>query len=486
MKKLLALSLASLMCLSVLVGCSGGAGSSEVSTGSESTAPSEASSEATGGVELRVVSSFSGTDGNRPTFEAAYTQWETDTGNTVVDESQTSDEAWKAKVIADFETGADPDVLFFFNGNDSNSFVEAGKVVSIDDIRAEYPDYASNMQDAMIPVSPVDGKAYAVPTSGYWEGLYVNKTVLADAGVDMPTATTTWDEFLTMCQTIKDAGYTPIAVSLQQVPHYWFEFCIMNNGGPANHLQVPQAQTDGATQAWAAGLNDIKDLYQRGFFPENTLSASDEETFQLMYDNEAAFAIDGSWKRGQILENVGDERIGEYTCTYVPAREARKPTDIIGGLSMGWYITKKAWDDPEKRDAAISFIEALTTDDVVNAMAVGGAVTALKSPAGAPADVNALDADCYAMIGGATSVVPAVQDYISPEAKDQILTVDTKLVASGEEDAETAVANMAAINNTTAAPADEAVAEDQAKAVGDEAESGGAAESEAASSSEAA
>ena len=30
-----------------------------------------------------------------------------------------------------------------------------------------------------------------------------------------------------MCETIKSKGYTPIACSLQEVPHYWFEFCIL-------------------------------------------------------------------------------------------------------------------------------------------------------------------------------------------------------------------------------------------------------------------
>ncbi len=488
MKKTIAFLMAAAMCALALAACSTTASSSSGSSAPPPSSVSAQSESAAGGGELRVVSSFSGTDGNRPVFEEAYKAWEADTGNTVIDESQTSDEAWKAKVVADFETGADPDVLFFFNGNDSNSFIEANKVVPIAEIRDAYPEYAANMQDAMLPVSPVDGKAYTVPTAGYWEGLYVNKTVLADAGVEAPGPDTTWEEFLGMCETIKNAGYTPIAVSLAEVPHYWFEFCIMNNGGPENHLQVPQVANDGPAGFWADGLNDIKDLYQRGYLPENTLSATDEETFQLMYDNQAAFAIDGSWKRGQILENVGDERIGEYTCTYVPAKEARKNTDIIGGLSMGWFITRKAWDDPEKRDMAVSFVNALTTDDVVNAMAVGGAITALKNPAGAPADVNALDADCYAMINGATSVVPAVQDYISPEAKNQILIVDTKLVAAGEEDAATAVDNMIEANKAAMGTgADEPEAQEQGESEAeetlDESTSASASESMSASTS---
>ena len=50
-----------------------------------------------------------------------------------------------------------------------------------------------------------------------------------DAGVEVPTKDTTWAEFLDICQKIKDAGYTPIAASLQEIPHYWFDFAILNN-----------------------------------------------------------------------------------------------------------------------------------------------------------------------------------------------------------------------------------------------------------------
>lgn len=75
-------------------------------------------------------------------------------------------------------------------------------MVSIEEIREEYPDYASNMKDDMIPASPADGVQYAVPFYGYWEGLYCNKSVLEEAGVEIPTADTTWDQFLESCQKI--------------------------------------------------------------------------------------------------------------------------------------------------------------------------------------------------------------------------------------------------------------------------------------------
>ena len=105
------------------------------------------------GVTLNVVTSYGGDDGNRGNFEAAVKAYEEATGNKVNDGSATSNEEWKAKVLTDFETGSEPDVLFFFTTADAEPFVSAGKVVSIDEIRAEYPDYATNMKSSMMAVA---------------------------------------------------------------------------------------------------------------------------------------------------------------------------------------------------------------------------------------------------------------------------------------------------------------------------------------------
>ena len=183
-------------------------------------------------VTLNVTTTFAGTESNVENYQNVIKDWEASTGNTVSDSSATADETMKARVITDFETGSEPDVLFYFNGNDSNPFVEAGKVVSIDTICEQYPDYAANMKDDMIPASPADGVKYAVPFYGYWEGLFVNKAVCEAAGIEIPGADTTWDQFLEDCQKIKDAGYTPIAASLAGEPHYWFEFSIYNHTTP--------------------------------------------------------------------------------------------------------------------------------------------------------------------------------------------------------------------------------------------------------------
>ena len=308
-----------------------------------------------------------------------------ETGNIINDYSGGSDEDFKQRVLMDFEVGGEPDVLFYFNGSDADPFVKAGKVVPVRTIQEEFPDYASNLQESMFVPSGVDGEIYSVSIYGYWEGLFVNKRICEKAGVEVPGAETTWEEFLDICERIRQAGYTPIAASMEE--------------------------ETGA--AWMNGFEDLIDLYEKGYFMENTLYTSADESFQYFLDGKAAFFVDGSWKVGTVLQKA--DGVNDYSVTYVPGKGDRKATDIIGGFSSGWYITKKAWDDPEKRKAAVEFITYMTRDAVVSEFAsVSLSATALKNGEQYQAeDFCQLQKDAALMLEQRTSIVPAVQDTIS-------------------------------------------------------------------------
>nr|MBP8856063.1 ABC transporter substrate-binding protein [Oscillospiraceae bacterium] len=187
-------------------------------------------------------------------------------------------------------------------------------------------------------------------------------------------------------------------------------------------------------------------MYEKGYFPKNTLTATDADTFQMMADDKAAFAVDGSWKvgwftgskdaEGKVIPgNV--EKLEDYTVTYVPGKGERKATDIVGGLSMGYYVTRKAWEDPAKREAAVKFVQAMTTDEVVNTFSAG-APTALKSGMAVPADPNSLTKDAIAMFNGATGLAPAVQDSLNGTAR-KVLFASVKDIVTGKITAEAAV-----------------------------------------------
>ena len=150
MKKKLSIILAGVVALSVVTACtSTDSGTTASTTAAVTTAATTAAAgetaattpatEAAQKVTLTSVTTYGGTDGARQMYLADIEEWQSLTGNTVDDQSATADEAFKARVIGDFSTGNDPDVLFFFNGVDANPFIESGKVVPISEIQAAYP-----------------------------------------------------------------------------------------------------------------------------------------------------------------------------------------------------------------------------------------------------------------------------------------------------------------------------------------------------------
>lgn len=414
MKRIAALLLSACLCLTAC--------------GREETLPAEDGAEE--GVILNVVTSYGVDDGNRRNYEAAVAAYEHATGNTVNDNSAVSNEEWKSKVLTDFMTGSEPDVLFYFTNVDAEPFINAGKVVSIEEIREAYPDYATNMKESMMAAAS-DGRHYAVPSSGYWETLFVNRRVLDACGIRVPGPDYAWDEFLSDCQRIKEAGYTPIACSLFEIPHYWFEFAVMNNGSLADHLEVPEVDEEGvlvdnaASRKWIAALEDIKALYEAGYFPDNTLTATDAETVAMFGKGEAAFLIDGSWKLGYLTKNYAG-RIEDYVVAYVPGKGRRPASDTIGGISMGYFITRKAWEDPAKREAAVEFVFHMTSEEVLGAFVTteGTALVNGTETSGlSTIQQSAADANVHI-----TGLAGAVQDAISGEAKSELFTNIPKVV----------------------------------------------------------
>ena len=413
------------------LGCGNRMGKPESGDPAEAGLDCNIGADAPEGTAITVVTSYGRDDGNRRSFEAAVAEYEAITGNQVLDASAASSEEWKTKVLTDFETGSEPDVLFFFTDADADALINAGKVVSIEEIREVYPDYATNMRLSMMQEA-ADGNHYAVPSAGIWENLFVNKAVLMACGVAVPGADYTWEQFLQDCETIRKAGFIPIACSLYEVPHYWFEFAVMNNGTLENQLEVPQVDDSGTlvddevSRKWIAALNDIRELYLRGFFPDNTLRAADSETVALFGTGQAAFMIEGSWKVGYLTANYPDS-LENFMISYVPAKGYRQATEAIGGISMGYFITRRAWDDPQKREAAVKFVSHMTSDEVLSSF-VTTEVTALVNGA-TPAGLNILQQSAAEANANITGVVGAVQDTISGEARSELFASIPRVVS---------------------------------------------------------
>jgi len=348
-KRLLSVLLAGAMAVSMFAGCGGGsdapAGNAGTEGGDEVVAEQQE-------VTLKTVSMFGGTDPNAEVYQAINNELMAQYDYiTIEDNSQSSDEEWKAAVNADFSVGNEPDVIQFFTDATADTIVATGKLVSIDEIRAEYPEYgADTLESALSAAVNTDGVQRAIPTTGYWEGLFCNKDLFDQYGLALPTD---WDSLVTAIETFKANDIIPIACSLNNVPHYWIEFLMLYSAGTEEFTTIPETAPEG----WAAGLSLFKTLRDMGAFPVDTDTVDDAYIGQLFRDKKAAMQLDGSWYAGNITDTDNTVVIA---FPGVPNQKA-EANSLIGGISSGFYITRKAWEDPAKRDAAVKFVMAHTS-----------------------------------------------------------------------------------------------------------------------------
>lgn len=422
--KVLSVLLVSVLAVSMLAGCGGDKATNEGSDKKteDDANKGDADKDGKSKVTLKTVSMFGGTDPNVAAYEEINSQLEKDYSYIKIeDNSQTSDQDWKAAVAADFAVGNEPDVIQYFTDATANTVLATDKFVSLKDIQAEYPDYAKDTTEvALAATANPDGVNRAVPTTGYWEGLFCNKDLFDQYNLEIPTD---WDSLVKAIETFKENGIIPIACSLNEVPHYWVEYTMLYAAGIDEYQSIPET----APESWVKGLEVVKTLRDMGAFPEDTDTVDNAYANQLFAQKQAAMQLDGSWYAGNIDTAGTSDSTVVVAFPGVPNQKAEANT-IISGMSSGFYITKKAWDDPDKRDAAVKFVMAHTSKEGVQKYwEATGKIQVAAVELAAPEGLSVLGQSALDMVNAATGTALPTDARIGTDPYSVIISNMSKI-----------------------------------------------------------
>ena len=124
------------------------------------------------------VLDFRGTDAAREAFQALLDEFTKEHPNVKIDNDTMSanDDGFRTKVNTDMNSGNEPDLLFYFIGADAEGFVNAGKVVPLNEISTRT---LSGRTASFLMRSSLPSKRTVTftqpPLTGFYEGLFVNK-----------------------------------------------------------------------------------------------------------------------------------------------------------------------------------------------------------------------------------------------------------------------------------------------------------------------
>ena len=366
-----------------------------------------------GEVTLRVVTMFGGTDPNAPVYEKIMADFLDKHPNiSIEDNSDTSDEQWKASVAASFSAGDEPDVLQFFTDATADQLIDMDKFVSIKEIQQIYPSYAADTYTwALKQVANRDGVERAVPTTGFWEGLYCNQDLFDRYDIPLPSD---WDSFACAVEKFRAQGMIPVACSLGNVPHYWMEYLMLYTSGvdgySTNWTQTPAD--------WIDALERFRILKQMGAFPDNTDTISNDYAQDLFNEKKAAMILEGNWYLPAIRDRQ-DTIVIPFPG--VPDQKAASGT-VVGGMTSGFYITRRAWENPDKREAAVAFVMANTDKAAVQKYwEYGGGITTAATRVAEYAKRTPLELSARKYMQGATQIVLSTDSRMAPGAYRELI-----------------------------------------------------------------
>lgn len=181
----------------------------------------------------------------------------------------------------------------------------AGLLVDLTDAKTQYG-WGDYIADWTMSVCSYDGSPYAVGNELECLGVFYNKAIFQAAGVEVPK---TYDEFVTVCQTLKDAGYMPIGMGdSEQWPGYHLESVLMNAAVGADAMtDILNLKASFDQEALANGLDLARSWVVNGYLSENVNGIAYEDNASDFMAGRVAMDITGTWQVEEYVNALGDD-----------------------------------------------------------------------------------------------------------------------------------------------------------------------------------
>lgn len=155
------------------------------------------------------------------------------------------------------------------------------------------------MPETLIPLMSKDGNIYSVPVNIHRANvMWTNPSVLADAGLEVPTSL---DEWFTAMDALQAAGMdAPLAMGEQWTSLHLFETIMLSSLGADTYNGLWDGSTDWASADVTTALEDFDKVLS--YTNSDAASLSWQDAAQLVLDGDAAFNIMGDWAEGFFRE----------------------------------------------------------------------------------------------------------------------------------------------------------------------------------------
>ena len=238
----------------------------------------------------------------------------------------------------------------FSNFLDANMLMDISDYKGLDSIKENYLQINKDLEFV-----PTEG-TYAVPYVANAAGILYNKDMFDENGWEIPT---TWDEFISLCETIEESGQQPLYLGYKDT---WTALA------PWNALAVGTCDSDLAYQVNSGNALFSEEYEETAIKIKTLLDYAQKNPVAYGYNDactafakgDAAMYTIGSYAIPQIKSVNPDMNIGSFT---FPANDKEEDNILNSGNDLMFCVMK----DCDKKDAVNEVLDYLLEDENVQA-----------------------------------------------------------------------------------------------------------------------
>ena len=288
-------------------------------------------------------------------FEEAAKAFHDTHPNVTIEIANIGDPDYSSKLKVMLGSDEAPDMFFTLSGDYLYKFQRAGSVLDL----TKYYENDSEWNDSFIASAKVPfetgGGIYGVPFRIITKQMVYNKDLFEQQNVEVPT---TWEEFMEVCETFKNAGILPQAfgdLEAWAACHFMTTFNALCVPDEVRKADCDYTTCEFTDPGYVQALYMLKDMQDKGYFTPNTNAIDfDVAREEFLIGNAAMAYLEN-------IEYIDVENAGINAGIFsIPAPEGAAGNDkLVTGSPDGFAISSSC----KHPELAVEFLKLLTSKE---------------------------------------------------------------------------------------------------------------------------
>ncbi|MCL5986453.1 MAG: extracellular solute-binding protein [Actinobacteria bacterium] len=249
-------------------------------------------------------------------------------------------EAFKTSIGVSLAGGNPPDAFSYWAGARTQFFVDRDLLMDLTSVWDSEGFDQLFSPETKLAAATYNGKIYSVPISQFPVMMWYNKHVFDKYNIQPPT---NWEEFLSVCETLKSNGVTPISLGskFRWPAQYWFDYLITRTAGGEFRAGLMQGKESYTDPKVLKALELWKELLDKGYFVKDPASYDWAEALGQMVRGEAAMNLMGGWASGSLILDMKQKPVEDYDFFEFPIIDPNVEKVVVGTYD-GIVVSKDA------------------------------------------------------------------------------------------------------------------------------------------------